>query len=256
MRTPYVGCPLCQSEDTVGLVSVDCSGRPQFRRPLPDRMNWCGCNDCGHVFVDGYFTAEALAILFDESNESLRPGDHAEQKRLVWARTVARVAEFKSQGRWCDVGFGDGAAMFTAAEWGYEVEGVDIRKHVVEAMRSLGFTAHHGTTADVTGPFDIVSMFDVLEHTPFPSDELRNARDLLNPGGLIVISCPNMGCFTWDVLDAQQVNPYWGEIEHYHNFTRQRLVDLLDLCGFEFVSFNVSDRWRLGMEIIARKVQP
>lgn len=217
-------------------------------------MFWRTCNTCRHVFTAGYFTQRGLAVLFAESNESQRPGDHAEQKRLVWARTVARVAEIKPQGVWLDVGFGDGSAMFTAAEWGYQVEGVDVRHDVVDGMRSLGFTAHHGTTSDIVGGFDIVSMFDVLEHTPYPAAELARAHELLNPDGLLIVSCPNMGCFAWEVLDAQGVNPYWGEIEHYHNFTRQRLADLLDACGFEVVSFNVSERWRLGMEIIARKV--
>jgi protein O-GlcNAc transferase len=254
MRTPYKACPLCDGTDLAEVATASCSSHPLYHKPLPAVMRWVSCQSCRHVFTDGYFTRHALSILFERANESQRPGDQAEQKRGVWARTVARVAELKSAGSWLDVGFGDGSALFVAAEWGYQAHGVDVRKSVVDEMRALGFSVQQGTLATVTDSFDIVSMFDVLEHTNFPKVELVEAHRVLNLDGLLIVSCPNMGCFAWNALDAEGANPYWGEIEHYHNFTRDRLCRLLAECGFEFVSFNVSERWRLGMEIIARKV--
>ena len=46
--------------------------------------------------------------------------------------------------------------------------------------------------------------------------------------------------------------PYWAEIEHYHNFDRASLYKLLAECGFEPVSYGVSDRYRCTMEVVAR----
>jgi hypothetical protein len=57
----------------------------------------------------------------------------------------------------------------------------------------------------------------------------------------------------WRLLHANRANPYWGEIEHYHNFTRARLYTLLDAHGFEPVDYSVSERYRLCMQVIAIK---
>jgi len=52
-----------------------------------------------------------------------------------------------------------------------------------------------------------------------------------------------------------QRNPYWREIEHFHNFTRSRLQALLRDCGFNPISFDIPRRWVMGMEIVARRTR-
>ena len=58
---------------------------------------------------------------------------------------------------------------------------------------------------------------------------------------------------TWRLLDAVNANPYWGELEHYHNFGRARLYALLIEYGFEPLHYRVSERYRVCMEVIARR---
>ena len=48
--------------------------------------------------------------------------------------------------------------------------------------------------------------------------------------------------------------PLLGELEHYHNFTRARLVRLLESQGFKFAEYNVSELHRTCMEVIALKI--
>jgi hypothetical protein len=52
---------------------------------------------------------------------------------------------------------------------------------------------------------------------------------------------------------ANGVNPYWGEIEHYHNFSRKRLYALLQNHGFKPADYHISERYRVCMEVIAIK---
>ena len=49
-----------------------------------------------------------------------------------------------------------------------------------------------------------------------------------------MVSMPNSDTVIWRALDWQDMNPYWFEIEHYHNFNRARLYDLLEEGGFQF----------------------
>ncbi len=54
-------------------------------------------------------------------------------------------------------------------------------------------------------------------------------------------------------MNQNRANPYWGEIEHYHNFGRTRLYALLEETGFELVRYGIRERYRACIEFIARK---
>src|SRR5438876_67146 len=66
-------------------------------------------------------------------------------------------------------------------------------------------------------------------------------------------SIPNADSFLWSILTWKGANPYWSEIEHYHNFGRKRLWALLEECGFQPVRYGVSLRYRACMEVIATR---
>jgi 2-polyprenyl-3-methyl-5-hydroxy-6-metoxy-1,4-benzoquinol methylase len=108
---------------------------------------------------------------------------------------------------------------------------------------------------DHPGRYAVISMADVLEHMPFPATGLMAANRLLAPDGLLLISTPNSGSVAWDLLTRFDANPYWGEIEHYHNFSRQRLSALLEEFGFQVIHFAFSERYKLGMEIVAKRAK-
>lgn len=252
-RILYDACPLCGHGDMPLLTTSSCDWHKLFKPGLPPTINWMQCRSCGHVFVDCYFDAGAMELLLSDTNDAQVPGVQFEHGRGVWAPTVERVAAVVGSGSWLDVGFGDGSLLFMAAEWGYDVTGIDLRPTTVDLMNGLGVTAHCVDIMDLDGDvrFDVVSFFDVLEHVAYPGRVLEHTHGLINPGGCLAVSMPNMDSQAWRALDNEGINPYWGEIEHYHNFSRARLVALLEEHGFRFHSFGVPNRWRLGMEILA-----
>ena len=162
---------------------------------------------------------------------------------------------YVTQGHWLDVGFGSGNLLFTAQEYGFEPVGIDLRVDNVNKMRSIGIQSYCADLSGLSLDFKcaVVSMADVLEHMPYPKEGLRAARDALADDGVLFISMPNMESIVWTVLDQHGTNPYWGEIEHYHNFSRSRLFELLRETGFEPVRYGISERYRVCMEVIARK---
>ena len=54
-------------------------------------------------------------------------------------------------------------------------------------------------TAAPTGPFDVISLWHVLEHLPDPPGTLRACRDLLDDGGTIILAMPNDGDAAWSL---------------------------------------------------------
>lgn len=97
-------------------------------------------------------------------------------------------------------------------------------------------------------------MADVLEHVPFPKDCLAAVHKLLNKDGITLISMPNSDSILWQAMNKMNANPYWAEIEHFHNFGKDRLYRLLKECGFEPLRYGISERYRACMEIVARKL--
>ena len=168
---------------------------------------------------------------------------------------VEKVLPYKSDGTWLDIGFGNGSLLFTAQEFGFDSIGIDLRKDNVDAMKQLGFEAYCQLleTVEFDKEISVVSMMDVLEHIPYPKDVLISLNSKMEKGGCLLISMPNTENIIWKLMTEQNVNPYLGEIEHYHNFSRTRLVSLLDVYGFDVVRYGISERYRVCMEIVAIK---
>jgi SAM-dependent methyltransferase len=255
-RILFEGCPLCKSHNTGTLRTADCSRHPLYRPVVARIMTWMHCKDCSHVFTDGYFSPEVAKVIFEHTHENQKPGRDFERQRYVSARMVESVASNIKSGLWLDVGFGNGSLLFTAEEWGFAPVGLDLRLSSVEAMQRLGVEAHCVDIAALNEPerFSVISMADVLEHMPFPQNGLAAARRLLRPDGILFVSMPNYNCAAWRLLDSNNVNPYWGELEHFHNFSRTRLYDLMKDIGFEAVHYGVSERYRVCMEVIAKRI--
>lgn len=254
-RILYEACPLCESEKTEIVKQGDCSKHPLYNSIISTYIAWKKCLSCGHIFTEGYFTDEAAAVIFSKTNEHQKVGADYERQRPVSARMIEKVLPFSQDGKWLDIGFGNGALLLTAKEFGFTPVGIDLRRDNVDVMKRLGVEAHCVDLQKFESPaaFNVISMADVLEHVAYPKDFLTSVHKLLADNGVVFISMPNSDSLLWDLLDIANANPYWGELEHFHNFGKERLYKLLRETGFEPVRYGISERYRACMEIIAKK---
>ena len=265
LRVPQPDCPLCATPGEF-LREAACQTHPLWHAPLPTSLTWRRCPGCGHVFTGHVWTPAGLAELFRQAN----PGQLAslaaqhDTLRAQWAPVVERVTRLRGgmaallgageAVRWLDVGCGDGALLMTAADLGYAVQGIDARPETAARIAALGYPVQ---AADFLAwsppaPFHVVSLMDVLEHLPDPRTALQRVRGWLAADGVLVLSLPDAGSSSWRLLDQAGLNPYWAEIEHHHNFTRERLIRLLADCGFAVADFAIPQRYRAQMELYAR----
>jgi SAM-dependent methyltransferase len=254
-RINYKACPLCRSGNIAPIGTADCSKHPLYVPAIPAEITWCRCAQCEHVFTEGYFTPDVATEVFAKSNPHQRVGANLENQRPISARMIEKVLAFMDEGDWLDVGFGNGSLLFTAEEYGFSPVGIDLRPENVAMLQEFGIEAHCLDVAELGCPerFSVVSMADVLEHMPFPVESLTAVRRLLRPGGILLLSMPNSDSALWKALEKNKSNPYWAELEHYHNFGRARLYRLLRDTGFEPSRYGISERYRVCTEIIARK---
>ena len=77
-----------------------------------------------------------------------------------------------------------------------------------------------------------MTLWDVIEHTPDPARVIRTARDLIRPGGLVVVNYPDIG--SWIARALGRRWPFLSSV-HLYYFTRDTMTRLLARHGFEVV---------------------
>jgi SAM-dependent methyltransferase len=255
-RILFGKCPLCDCPTLIDSVTGNCSNHPLYHNSLSAVMRWKKCTNCAHIFIEGYYTDDACRLIFSKTNEKQQVGFDVERQRITSSHMVEKALPYVTEGYWLDVGFGNGSLLFTAQEYGFVPLGVDLRIDNVNKMSSLGIECF---CKDITELYlnykcSVISMANVLEHMPYPKNALRAAYRLLSDEGVLLISMPNIESVVWKALDQNNENPYWGEMEHCHNFSRKRLYGLLREVGFEPVRYGISVRYRSCMEVIAKKI--
>ncbi len=96
---------------------------------------------------------------------------------------------------------------------------------------------------------NVIASFETIEHLFSPRDFLRNCAAVLAPGGLIVVTCPNIKGF--DLVVLQAVSDV-VDVEHLNYFHPASLAHLLTECGFEVVETLTPGQ--LDAELVRNKV--
>jgi predicted O-linked N-acetylglucosamine transferase (SPINDLY family)/SAM-dependent methyltransferase len=263
LRKQFEYCPLCKSQRSTILLTSDSQSHALYNSSLPSDLIWLKCSDCYHVFTKYYWTPEGLSKIFYNVDERQIAGGNIDQKRQTWKPVIQNVLTVLGGYSilpttppyltWLDIGCGDGSLVMIAAEFGFNATGLDARAQTVKALNDIGYQAIQGDFMSIEideSPF-VISMMDVLEHLQNPCEALQHIHSLLHPKGVLVISLPNSDSASWKLMDKN--NPYWIEFEHYHNFSRQRLIELLNLYGFNVVHYDIPFRYKAQMELYAMK---
>ena len=162
-----------------------------------------------------------------------------------------------------DVGCASGYLAKTLGAYGNTVTGVE---YDAEAAAEAEPHLHRVVVADldqvdlaeaVGGDcFDVIVFGDVLEHLRDPLPSLRAARRMLNPGGYIVISIPNIahGDVRMSLLLGRFRYGNLGLLDttHLRFFTRQSLQELLADAGFVAAQVRTTKAPLFGTELGVR----
>ena len=128
-----------------------------------------------------------------------------------------------------DVGCAAGFFLRVMKEHGDQVRGVELSPEIAHlAIQHLGeANIHVGQMADLpedkpgfeTHSFDLVTLWDVIEHVPDPQDLLRRAHRMLKPTGVLVIETQNVDSRFAGLLGRRW--QHYKHEEHLYHFNRQ-----------------------------------
>jgi 2-polyprenyl-3-methyl-5-hydroxy-6-metoxy-1,4-benzoquinol methylase len=203
------------------------------------------CLDCGHryfermprVLTEVY---EGESYLEQSKRGYLSNVDYR-LRRFAMERLGILGAEkpFRPGQSLLDVGCGTGWFLRAAKERGYEVSGFEFSAALARfTAESVGCAVYDSELGAITARFDVITLFDVIEHVPAPVHTLQTVRSALKPGGIALIFSPNFASLAITASRAQSnlVMP----TRHLSYFTRSSVERLCALAGMKLSWFKTA----------------
>jgi SAM-dependent methyltransferase len=233
------------SEEKIDATCIACGGKDHSLYAVKDSYKIWKCDSCDMLFLFPLpKPSETEAVYSKEYFSGAKSGfgyvDYDVDKEAMRSVFERYLRDFErilgKTGRLLDIGAATGYFMKIAEERGWKAHGVEISDYAAEKGRSRGLDIETGTihgTALEKKSFDLVTMWDVIEHVPDPILDIGKACSLLRPGGLLAINTPDSGSWfakfrgsRWHLL----VPP-----EHIFYFNRESLRMILDKSGLEVI---------------------
>jgi SAM-dependent methyltransferase len=168
----------------------------------PGRFVVDRCQDCGHLFQNPRLSPEGLEFyyrdFYDGLGEKQLGGAFAGRAKAYRQRAESLLPYEPAPKNWLDVGTGHGHFCEAARGVlpGTAFDGLDFTDGAELAERAgrveRGYRGSFPELApEISGGYDVVSMFHYLEHSTEPERELRAAHLALRPGGHLLIEVPD-----------------------------------------------------------------
>jgi SAM-dependent methyltransferase len=247
MKYESLCCPLCESElkapplhsfDDLQAAAHFCPIARDFDRHSRMRASikklWGAttaevylCPECGFGFGWPYVGGdeEFYSILHEHAGYP--------SSRWEYGLTIKQVnREFPDGGKVLDIGAGDGAFLKSLGDK-WEKSATEGSETTRATLRAAGITCHRclaEVVANSEGSFELVTMFQALEHFADFKDVLAGCLSLLKPGGRLVVSVPNGD----RLYEQEEITGFPDMIpSHINKFTPGSLSLALRKAGFE-----------------------
>lgn len=246
----------------------------------PAACPWCGhdaptprypdllvvdCPVCGLRYASPQLDDAGRRALYQEhyfrsaNSDALGYDDYDADRPQLLHTFRARVAQigrqFPQPGRLLDVGCATGICVQAARALGWDAEGIDHSAYAVQVGRErYGLPLHCATIEDwdsPKAPYDVLTMWDCLEHVPDPLATLRAARRLLRDGGLLVLTVPDAGSWPARWFGAKWMG--YKRDEHLVYFRRPQLAAFLRAAGLEPVFWHYAGK-HIRLDFFVRRL--
>jgi 2-polyprenyl-3-methyl-5-hydroxy-6-metoxy-1,4-benzoquinol methylase len=227
-------CPVCNRESVLRL-AFRCADSSAEVEKVYDIVD---CQICSFRFVHLPPDDDELSAYYERAFETSY-GNYVrarELKKAHFRHQLGLVASHLpgADARFLDIGCAAGFLLEVALERGWDATGVELNPRVLEyADPSVRRCIHiaRAESLDSSETFDVVSMFDVLEHSSDPRTMLETARSRLNDEGVLIVQLP---CI--DSLGARTMGRRW------YQYGVPSHLSYFDLCTFEKLVHSVGLR--------------
>ncbi|HQX48570.1 MAG TPA: methyltransferase domain-containing protein [Planctomycetaceae bacterium] len=132
-----------------------------------------------------------------------------------------------------ELGCATGQYLLRLQNAGWNASGIEPGQRPAAMAKDAGLDVHCGTLETcelLPESFDLAAAWMVIEHVPDPRNTLRTLHQFLKPGGTLLFSIPNVGC--WEPKVFGRYWYVWELPRHLHHFTTKSIRTLLEQCKF------------------------
>lgn len=205
------------------------------------------CQNCKFVFIPQYYREH---IHYDDYRDeevlsSVRKGNNYIKIRRHKLR-IKLIRKYKKTGKLYDIGVGWGHFLYTAKLMGFDASGVEISELMHHyAVNDLELNVAHDNFFNINLPsnnWDVVTMWDVLEHIEKPAEVVKKVKQILKDDGYFVFQVPQINSKV-----ARKQKEKWSmmSLEHINYFSKASIRTLLENESFEIIKIKSSYELKL-----------
>jgi 2-polyprenyl-3-methyl-5-hydroxy-6-metoxy-1,4-benzoquinol methylase len=190
------------------------------------------CKNCGLVYMNPIEQVSRTNEYYSRATNN-----HTSTIRESYLRTAesqVRLIQKHARGkRLLDIGCAQGFFLYSACQAGYTGKGVELSEDAADyAKKEFGLDVEVKPFEDLHFPenhFDVVTLWQTLEHLANPGPVLNEVHRILKPGGLVAVSTPNI-----KGVPARILGRRWWDIKrlHVNQFCPATLAAILGTGGF------------------------
>ncbi len=240
-----VACPLCGSNDfDVKLPSrypsaIDAEELKRMFRassdhPLLDQL--VQCRSCSMVYVNPRLRSDLILSGYADAEDPMFAAqNYARIKafRKTLKRVIHRLQLDPHGKHLLDIGCAGGAFLVAARDCGFGVSGVEPSRWMAAFGRAkYNLDIRDGILKPGIFPersFDVITLWDVIEHLPEPHEVLALIQTLLKPGGVLLVNYPDIHTVAARILGWRW--PFWLSV-HLLYYTPKTISAQLSRAGF------------------------
>jgi 2-polyprenyl-3-methyl-5-hydroxy-6-metoxy-1,4-benzoquinol methylase len=192
------------------------------------------CTACGFMYQNPQPDPRWVLSAYEDVVDT-RYNEEREGRVHTFSRELDQLARLTQPGRLLDIGAHVGVFVEVAAGKGWQAQGVEPSRWAAEHAQSRGLNVVCGTVDDLPGEterYDLITLWDVIEHLADPTGELRRLKSLVRPGGLVAISTMDVDAPVARLLGR---NWPWYMQMHLYYFSRRTLAQAVENAGYEVV---------------------
>lgn len=205
------------------------------------------CETCSLVFTHPRHTSTAIShtndLLYDSNDEQTSRLAIYDKEYGRAKKHIKEIQNYVSPGKLLDVGCSYGICVKVASDMGFLASGIEPAKGAaIYAKKILHVPVFQGTLEKAhfkKNSFDVVTLYDVLEHIPTIKPFLQEVRKILKPDGILVVQSPNIQSFAAEILKT-----HWNWLlipHHLWHFTPASLSYVLTHEGFSVIETKTED---------------
>lgn len=216
-----------------------CSGSKVVFYCKKDNACYYICKDCRSIFQHPLPSMSEMAEYANSQYKDGSYSDYINARELKYLHFRQRLKQFKAifpNGRLLDVGCSCGYFMEVAMENGFDTHGIELSEVAISAAQPLTRQRIvRGSVNDLgvlqIGNFDLVTAFDILEHTEDPVKFLMQIKSILKKDGGVILSTPSTGHVLRYILRGRW--PMFQPMQHTMLFSSKSLSLAMNKAGFK-----------------------